>query len=771
MDRRSAGTRRAEAHRLDRPMTREIPTPCEPIVSVVIANYNGARYVAEAIASAQRQSLRHIEIIVSDDSSSDDSVGIIRGLMAQDPRIKLIRSEQNRGPGAARNKALALARGEWIAIMDSDDLMHPERLATLMEMAQRDEADIVADDLLMFDADNAEPPRALLQGRWARAPFWLDSVRFVRLNHLYGAGPVLGYLKPIFRASAFKRFGLGYDESLPVAEDYHLLLRMLTVGMTMRVYPLLLYFYRRHEASTSHRLSGRALAALKQADRRALAEDRLWDPDLLAAMKARSGSLETADKFGRLLGAAKHGEWLACAIAVLQRPQVFLLLWMPVWARLRRRFRPRSVAATSDRVQLCIVSRQRLVGRTSGSSAYLLDLARAIDRRGVDVHFVAPSPVTMGRQPYLRLSGDVHFFSSYRVRGTLRVGDYLFSTDPRRYLRGALGLIDRTLVRFGVTKRCHFNPDPYSVAEPLTREDQLFLARYSGAVGDFLLADYCFLTECFPYALRPDAATAVVMHDRFSARTGQFGALAGPDSVALLTDEEECKRLALADIVVAIQAEEANWARRRLRNREIILAPMAAHPVAAPQTGRDDLVLFVGSAAAPNVDGVKWFLEACWPKIRARNPGASFHVAGSVCQALGPAPEGVRFLGFVDELAPLYERAGVVVSPLRAGSGLKIKFIEALSHGKAVVGTPKTLQGVERLLSNCLCIEEAAEGFAGAVTGLLRDRSKRFHLANQALDAIARHFSPQSCYGALVDRIAGAKEGIIYESAKCVAQA
>jgi succinoglycan biosynthesis protein ExoO len=308
-------------------------------------------------------------------------------------------------------------------------------------------------------------------------------------------------------------------------------------------------------------------------------------------------------------------------------------------------------------------------------------------------------------------------------------------------------------MRAGLTKRRHFKRAPYAIAEPLTRTDQLFIAQHAPAIGDFLIADYCFLTECFPYVLRPDARTAVVMHDRFSGRTDQFGAVGGSDSVASLSEGEECRRLAMADSIIAIQAEEGDWVRQRVPDRNVIIAPMAAYPVKSPQTGRDDIVLFVGSSAAPNVDGITWFLEACWPMIRERRPDAVLKVVGSVCGALGPAPNGVMFLGFIEDLGALYTEAGVVISPLRVGSGLKIKLIEALGQGKALVGTSKTLQGVQNLLASSVRIENTAEGFAVAVATLLGNVAARSELAARGLEVVARHFSAEACYSEFVNEV------------------
>jgi len=125
-----------------------------PTVSVIMANYNGATYLADAIESVRGQTLSNIEIIISDDASTDTSVDVITRKMVEDSRIRLVTSERNGGPAAARNQALAMATGDWIAIMDSDDLMAPDRLTVLVEAATRDGADIVADDAITFDTNH-----------------------------------------------------------------------------------------------------------------------------------------------------------------------------------------------------------------------------------------------------------------------------------------------------------------------------------------------------------------------------------------------------------------------------------------------------------------------------------------------------------------------------------------------------------------------------------------------------------------------------------------
>ena len=198
-------------------------------------------------------------------------------------RVRVLQASRNGGPGAARNRAIDTAVGQWIAIIDSDDLVCPRRLETLIKEAERDCADIVADDLFVTDIHQKERNGRLLSGRWKEAPFWVDIVDYIRLNHLYGSGPALGYLKPILRASILRDTSIRYNENLKNSEDYDLVLRLLHRGRRMRVYPFPLYIYRKHSNSLSHRLSEGALEALLLSDHRFF--DQI-DPDDLRVRTA-----------------------------------------------------------------------------------------------------------------------------------------------------------------------------------------------------------------------------------------------------------------------------------------------------------------------------------------------------------------------------------------------------------------------------------------------------------------------------------------------------
>ncbi len=105
-----------------------------PLVSVAICTYNGERYLAATLDSVLAQTYPNMEVVVVDDGSRDGTVSIVRQYAERDSRIRWF-ARENAGLPASRNYAFAQARGEWIAIIDQDDLCYPERLARQIAVA------------------------------------------------------------------------------------------------------------------------------------------------------------------------------------------------------------------------------------------------------------------------------------------------------------------------------------------------------------------------------------------------------------------------------------------------------------------------------------------------------------------------------------------------------------------------------------------------------------------------------------------------------------
>lgn len=99
-----------------------------PQVSIITPTYNCARFIVETIKSVQAQTFTDWEMIISDDCSTDGTYNVIEPYLQSDNRIKYICNEKNSGAAITRNNALKIAKGRWIAFLDSDDLWMPEKL-------------------------------------------------------------------------------------------------------------------------------------------------------------------------------------------------------------------------------------------------------------------------------------------------------------------------------------------------------------------------------------------------------------------------------------------------------------------------------------------------------------------------------------------------------------------------------------------------------------------------------------------------------------------
>lgn len=107
-----------------------------PVISVVIPVYNGVRFLAEAVESILVQSYQNYELILADDGSTDDSAAMIQAFAARDARIRpLLLSHA--GEGATLNRAVAVARGSWLALLKQDDIALPDRLAIQLAWLQQ----------------------------------------------------------------------------------------------------------------------------------------------------------------------------------------------------------------------------------------------------------------------------------------------------------------------------------------------------------------------------------------------------------------------------------------------------------------------------------------------------------------------------------------------------------------------------------------------------------------------------------------------------------
>jgi glycosyltransferase involved in cell wall biosynthesis len=147
-------------------------------------------------------------------------------------------------------------------------------------------------------------------------------------------------------------------------------------------------------------------------------------------------------------------------------------------------------------------------------------------------------------------------------------------------------------------------------------------------------------------------------------------------------------------------------------------------PCGAPTTDTPTVV-FLASGNSVNQDALDFLVSDIWPRIRQANGAAVLEVYGRVCSHAKAAGDDVRIMGEIEDVAEAYRRAWVVVSPLRFGTGLKIKSVEALGYGKALVCTPAGASGLESVAGTAFVRADSAKDFAAECAHLLGDFSAR----------------------------------------------
>jgi polysaccharide biosynthesis protein PslH len=200
------------------------------------------------------------------------------------------------------------------------------------------------------------------------------------------------------------------------------------------------------------------------------------------------------------------------------------------------------------------------------------------------------------------------------------------------------------------------------------------------------------------------------------------------------TKEQEAIGLNRADCIVAIQGQEHAYFTKLTRKPVITVGHLVELKLPMPPATAQPTAVFVGSANPVNEDALDFLLKKIWPLIRASIPNAILEIYGAICASAVPGVPGVFFLGEVVDLSQAYERAWLVLSPLRFGTGLKIKSIEALGQGKALVSTTLGSDGLQDGQGRAFLGADTAEDFANHCINVLANPEVRDGLEQRAYE-------------------------------------
>jgi glycosyltransferase involved in cell wall biosynthesis len=219
----------------------------EPLVSVVIPAYNVSGCLARAVDSVLTQTLQDFEILIIDDASTDITFTVAQALASRDPRVRIFRQDVNQGPAAARNRGIDKAKGEWIAVLDADDIIYPNRLENLLSFAASHNADAVADDLVLYD--NGADRTIGSAFHWKEAHKL--SLDLLLEKDVFMQGYPLGWIQPLYNRDFLLKNHLRYPVNYRHAEDFYLLASILLSGANFWLSPTAEYVYTMRQGPVS----------------------------------------------------------------------------------------------------------------------------------------------------------------------------------------------------------------------------------------------------------------------------------------------------------------------------------------------------------------------------------------------------------------------------------------------------------------------------------------------------------------------------------------
>lgn len=700
--------------------------PHHPLVTIGLPLYNAERHVADALDSLLAQDYPNVEIIISDNASTDQTLAICVDYAARDPRIAIHRNEQNLGAHYNFTRVLELASGSYFMWAAHDDRWEPSYISKCLAKLQESPSAVACCTELTFLNQDGSPKR-----EWR-----YDNLETV------GASVPERVHELVSRMGWFAIYSLMRTEvarQIPIRDVYGtdvlFLLELLLRGDIAKV-PEPLFHYRVSAKSAQDYLQdihGKAAdaperpytglaqalwrivqdSALDPAEKRVIARDFLetlsfqnleWRNHLLQENGAPSPPNPEALRryVGTLLGASRS------APGAGRRAMVF--------------FPHNPYPARTGVHQRCLSFIQGL--QTMGYEVTLYSSDLFTDN---------PWDVDAIRQAEEDLSIQVEIYW-----GTSQDRQYLSQVQ-----RGFKGAVNWDL----------FCP-------PGLKED--FRATFHRLKPELVVVNYTYWGAL---AIGPEFESAVTVMEttdlvslNFKMRSLLEPRLANPDDPDLIAEDffsrqqpaadpvefEICDRF---DYTIAISPSEAELIRAHAPNTRVLYLPVTFDVAEVANTYESSALLVIGNNPF-NKQGLRFFTKRVLPRILEEAPDFRLDVVGEGGRQVAPQP-GIQLQGYVPDLARAYGHSRFAVCPLIGGTGQQVKIVEAMAHGLPVVvlrnvaGSSPVRHGINGFIA------DDANEFAGYCLRLWHDPDLCRTLGEEARRTIAEHYSEQALLSGL----------------------
>jgi len=217
-----------------------------PLISVIIPSYNGEKYISETIQSVIDQTYKNLEIIIVDDSSTDNTVQIIASFT--DPRIKFYQNETNLGIAGNTNKALSLSKGEFIMVQDHDDISSPYRAEGMLKVLLEN-PELTGCSSNVYDIKKSINKKELAKKTDLSEPNIMINNSGLVIRYIFDT--IIFHPTIMYRSSILKSLDTPYLLGFKVISDILLFVQFLELGAKWCILENKYVGYRVHESNTS----------------------------------------------------------------------------------------------------------------------------------------------------------------------------------------------------------------------------------------------------------------------------------------------------------------------------------------------------------------------------------------------------------------------------------------------------------------------------------------------------------------------------------------
>lgn len=250
-----------------------------------------------------------------------------------------------------------------------------------------------------------------------------------------------------------------------------------------------------------------------------------------------------------------------------------------------------------------------------------------------------------------------------------------------------------------------------------------------------VIINYVFYSKLLNFT--PDSIHKIIdTHDKFANRWRATYELGKIPRWYAINEEQEVLGLSRSNTVIAIQKEETNYFKSKLKKEstEVVCVP---HPVKytplLDSRLRENKILYVGASNNFNFEAIKKFIDVCYSILINKKPNIELLIAGSICNLLEDYSEhrNIKLLGVFESSKDIYSKADIVINPVIQGTGLKIKNIEALGYSKYLITTKLGARGLEDWNNRAFLVANNVDDFNEKIMCIFNDISLRNRIQDE----------------------------------------